>query len=501
MNTPAANDLGENLLVLLTGATGYVGGRLLDALHARGVQLRCLARRPDFLRPRVPPEVEVVAGDVRDPDSLRAALSGVHTAYYLVHSLGEGAGFVDRERQAASAFAAAARDTGVRRIVYLGGLGHGPALSPHLASRQEVGRLLAGAGVPVIEFRASIVIGSGSLSFEMIRALVQKLPVMVVPKWAQLLAQPIAIEDVIAYLVAALDRPEGESRIYEIGGADRVSYLGIMQEYARQRGLRRFMLPVPVLTPRLSSLWLGLVTPVQARVGRQLLVSLTNETVVTDAAALEVFAVRPRGIRDAVARALANEDHEFAQTRWTDALSSHPPAGGWAGRRFGSRIVDSHMVRVDVPPSVAFAPVARIGGSNGWYCADWLWALRGVIDRLAGGPGLRRGRRDPVGLLPGDAVDFWRVEACEPDRLLRLFAEMRVPGRAWLQFEVAPEGDRSVIRQTAIFDPAGLGGLLYWYALYPLHGYVFRGMLRGIARAASASHRTPVLLRSDTVSR
>jgi uncharacterized protein YbjT (DUF2867 family) len=473
-------------LVLLTGATGYIGGRLLAALGAQGRRLRCLARRPQNVQPPAGTDIEVVAGDLHDTSSLPAAFAGVHTAFYLVHSLGEGADFEAKEREAATNFGTAARAAGVHRIIYLGGLGRGPGLSPHLASRQEVGRVLSASGVPVTELRASIVIGSGSLSFEMIRALVEKLPAMVVPRWASVLTQPIAVEDVIAYLVAALDQPGDATKVYEIGGTDRVSYLELMREYAGQRGLRRRMLTVPVLSPRLSSLWLGLVTPVQARVGRQLILSLGNETVVTDPATIRDFTIRPRSLTAAIARALVHEDHAFAATRWTDAGSSHPPANRWAGARFGPRFVDSHAVHVCATPATAFKTVSRIGGRRGWYFADWLWAVRGAIDRLAGGPGLRRGRRDPDVVRLGDAVDFWRVDAVEAPTLLRLRAEMRVPGRAWLQFEVTPSAGGSELRQTAIFDPVGLGGLLYWYALYPIHGVVFRGMLRGLARAAPA---------------
>jgi hypothetical protein len=370
----------------------------------------------------------------------------------------------------------------VRRLIYLGGLGSGTALSPHLASRQEVGRILADSGVPTLEFRASIVIGSGSLSFEMIRALVERLPIMITPRWVRTRTQPIAIEDLIAYLLAGLDLDLPESRVFEIGGGDVVSYEELMREYAQQRGLRRLIVPVPVLSPTLSSRWLGLVTPLYARVGRKLIDSLRNPTVVTDDSARRVFAVQPRGFREAIARALANEDREVAETRWSDALSAAGLPRSWAGVRFASRLVDSRTIRVDAPPPVAFEPIERLGGTTGWYAADALWRLRGFLDLLAGGVGLRRGRRDPRHLAVGDAVDFWRVEAIEPGRLLRLAAEMRLPGRAWLVFEVTPDGPGAMIRQTALFDPAGLAGLAYWYALYPLHALVFGGMLRGIAR-------------------
>lgn len=454
----------------------------MRVLERRGERVRCLARRPEFLRPRVGGSTEVVRGDVLDLDSLRRALAGVDVGYYMVHSMGSRGDFEEEDRRAALNFATAARESGVGRIVYLGGLGREPGLSRHLRSRHEVGRVLRESGVPTIEFRASIVIGSGSLSFEMIRALVEKLPVMITPRWVSERAQPLAIEDLTSYLVAALDAEIEGSAIYEVGGADRVSYMEIMKEYARQRGLTRLMIRVPVLSPRLSSLWLGLVTPLYARVGRELIESVRNATVVKDEAASVTFAVRPRGIGEAIARALSNEDREIAETRWSDALSSGTPSS-WGGAKFGSRIVDSRSVSVPFAPARAFRPIRRIGGRVGWYYGDLLWRLRGFLDLLVGGVGVRRGRRDPEQLVPGDTVDFWRVESYEPDTLLALYAEMKLPGRAWLQFEVRGAERGSTVRQTAIFDPLGLAGLLYWYALYPIHKLVFSGMLRGIVRA------------------
>lgn len=469
-------------LILLTGATGYVGGRLLRALLDAAYPVRCVARRPEFLAARAGPHADVVRGDCLDPESLGPAMSGVRFAYYLVHSMGSTGDFTQQDREAARNFGAAARAAGVERIIYLGGLGAGgDQLSPHLRSRHETGEALRASGVPVIELRASIVLGSGSLSFELIRALVERLPIMICPRWVRTPAQPIAIEDVIAYLLAALDLPAGRSRIFEIGGTDQVSYADIMQEYARQRSLRRLMLPMPLLTPRLSSLWLGLTTPLYARVGRKLIESVENPTVVVDDAALHVFPIRPMGVRQAIERAIANEDHEYAATRWSDAISSAGAPRAWGGMRFGTRLVDSRVVHVDAPPAAAFAPIRRIGGVTGWYYGHWLWRLRGFLDLLVGGVGLRRGRRDPDDITVGDALDFWRVEVYEPDRRLRLAAEMRLPGRAWLEFEVNPEVRGSVIRQTAVFDPAGLLGLLYWYGIYPLHRRVFEGMLRGLA--------------------
>jgi uncharacterized protein YbjT (DUF2867 family) len=471
-------------LSLVTGASGYVGGRLVQELEARGEGIRCLARRPELLRPRVGHGTEVVRGDVLEPESLKGAMAGVDVAYYLIHSMASAGDFEAEDRRAALNFAAAAREADVRRIVYLGGLGREPGLSRHLRSRQEVGRILRESGVATIELRASIVIGSGSLSFEMVRALVQKLPVMITPRWVTQPAQPLAIEDLVAYLVSAADVDLSESVVAEIGGADRVSYMDIMREFARQRGLKRVMVRVPVLSPRLSSLWLGLVTPVYARVGRELIDSIRNTTTVEDDSARRLFPdVRPRGIREAIARALLNEDREFAVTRWSDALSSGAAPPQWGGAVFGSRIVDSRSVRVPRPPHEAVAPVRRIGGDTGWYYGNWLWRFRGFLDLLVGGVGVRRGRRDPENLVPGDVLDFWRVAAIEPDTLLRLAAEMKVPGRAWLQFEVEPEGTGSILRQTAIFDPFGLFGLVYWYALYPLHQLVFASMLRGIVGA------------------
>ncbi len=473
--------------VLLTGASGYVGGRVARALEERGVDLVCLARRPEYLRPRVGPATRVVQGDVLDAASLAAALRGVDVAYYLVHSMGSSGDFEEQDRLGARNFAAAARAAGVRRIVYLGGLGGEEALSPHLRSRHEVGRILRESGVPTIELRASIVIGPGSLSFELVRALVERLPVMLVPRWTKVQAQPIAVRDLTEYLLGALaiELPPGASRIYEIGGAERVSYEDLMREYARQRGLKRAMLRVPVITPRLSSLWLGLVTPLYARVGRKLIESIRHPTVVRDEAALRDFPVRPMGMSEAIRLALEAEEQELDASRWFDALSSGGAPRGGVERRYGNRLADSRSIHVDVPPEVAFGPIRRIGGRTGWYAYDWLWTARGWLDLLLGGVGTRRGRAHPERVRVGDALDFWRVEAFEEGRLLRLQAEMKVPGRAWLELEVRPDGaGGSTIHQTALFDPVGLAGLAYWKLVYPLHALVFRGLLRGLARAA-----------------
>jgi len=431
----------------------------LRALLASGHRVRCLARRPEALPTAAMAGAEVVRGDVLDAASVRAAMAGVDTAYYLIHSMGSPGRFEEEDRIAARIFGDAAQQAGVRRIVYLGGLGRSDReLSAHLRSRQEVGEILRASGVGVIELRASIVIGSGSLSFEMIRALVERLPMMIAPRWVSVPAQPIAIHDLLDYLLAALDLPSDASRIFEIGGADRVSYGDLMREYARQRGLKRVILSVPVLTPRLSSLWLGLVTPLYVRVGRKLIDSIRHPTVVEDPSAMAAFSIRPCGFRESIARALRT---------------------GVEGLLF-----DSRSIRVPVPSERAFEPIRRIGGATGWYYANWLWRLRGAMDRTVGGVGLRRGRRDPDDLRVGDQVDCWRVEALEPNRRLRLAAEMKLPGRAWLEFALSSDSSGSTIRQTASFDPHGLLGRAYWYAVYPLHQIVFEGMLQRIAAAA-----------------
>lgn len=491
---------GSRPAILLTGATGYVGGRLLTALTDAGYPVRCMARKPEFLKSRVQAmgdggDVSVVQGDCLDPASLRRAAAGTDTAFYLVHSMGGSGDFADADREAALNFGQAARQAGIRRIIYLGGLGDSEEeLSKHLQSRHETGEALKASGVPVVEFRASIILGSGSLSFELIRALVERLPAMICPSWVRVKAQPIHIQDVIRYLMAGIELPAGQEDIYEIGGKDTVSYQEIMEKYARQRGLKRTMIPVPVLTPYLSSLWLGLTTPLYARVGRKLILSIKNPTVVRDDRASSIFDVRPAGLEESIRRAMRNEDNRFAATRWSDATSSAGEQRSWGGVKFGSRLVDARSVQVDgVLPGAAFAPVRRIGGQAGWYYGNWLWRVRGFLDLLVGGVGMRRGRRNPEDLVVGDTLDFWRVEAYEPNRRLLLVAEMKLPGRAWLEFEVKPAANGSVIHQTAVFDPVGLSGLLYWYGIYPLHRRVFRGMLKEISRRAVTTETVPAM--------
>ena len=471
--------------ILVTGASGYIGGRLLKALIAEGYAVRCMARNPAILAGRIGRDAEIVEGDVFKPETLAVALDGIDTAYYNIHSLGVSEDFAEQDRKAARNFAEAAAAAGIRKIVFLGGLGKDPGLSKHLASRQEVGKILGSGATPCIELRASIVIGSGSLSFEMVRALVEKLPVMTTPRWVRTLAQPIAVQNVIEYLLKALHHEPDGHETFEIGGADRVSYEDIMRTYAEIRNLKRLIIPLGFLTPQLSSHWLALVTPLYARVGRWLIDGVQNETVVTDNRAKEVFQVEPMGIREAVARALENEDEETAATHWSDSLGPSYSGTHWGGERHGSRLVYSRSIRIPVPPEEAFLPIQYIGGHSGWYSYSWMWTLRGVLDKIAGGVGGNRGRRDPLILLPGDFVDFWRVEDIEQYRMLRLRSEMRMPGRGWLQFETneikLEDGNRETEASVhAIFEPLGLKGLLYWYLLYPFHLVIFKKMLKRI---------------------
>ena len=469
---------------LLTGATGYVGGRLLRRLERDGLSLRCLCRNPEALRWVASPRTELVQGDLLDAASLPPAFEGIDTAFYLVHSMQAGSDFEATDRVAAVNFAQAACEAGVRRIVYLGGLAQGNQLSPHMRSRQEVGDLLRTAGVPVIEFRASIVIGSGSASFEMIRALVERLPVMITPRWVNTAAQPIAIEDVIEYLAAAPQLTIQNNLTVEIGGSDVTSYLGLMREFARQRKLRRWILRVPFLSLSLSSRWLTLITPVYASVGRYLIESVRYPSVVRSRNASLLFdGIRPMGFARAIERALINEHPGVAESRWSDASAGRGSAGVVTELALDV-LVNEQTAHLDLTPEQAFDPIRRIGGQTGWYFGNVLWRIRGLIDLLAGGVGMRRGRRHPETPLPGSTLDFWRVETYEPGRCLRLFAEMRVPGRAWLEFRAERSGGQTVLRQIARFEPHGFLGLLYWYCLWPVHEVMFRGMMRSIASAA-----------------
>lgn len=484
--------------VLVAGATGYVGRRLVAELVSCGHQVRCLARTPEKLDAESwRAQVEVVAADVLDRASLGAAFGDVEVAYYLVHSIGSQSDWQIRDRSAAENFRDAAADAHVEQIVYLGGLGDdaGGALSPHLASRHEVGRVLAAGPVPLTELRAAVVIGSGSASFEMLRHLVEVLPVMTTPKWVETRVQPIAVRDVLAYLIGVLGNSAAFGKVFDIGGADVVTYRQMMDMYAQVAGLRkRMIVPVPVLSPRLSSLWVGLVTPIPADLARPLIDSLVNEVVVSDHAIDEVIAQEPIGCREAIELALRRVADLDVSTRWTDAeLYGRTPADqmrtdpDWAGATI---LTDRQIVHTSVPAEALFREVCALGGSRGWLAGTWLWAVRGWLDRVVGGVGMRRGRRHPTNLRVGDVVDFWRVEALEPGRLLRLRAEMRVPGDAWLEWSITPETSGVLFVQRAVFRPRGLFGRVYWYSVAPFHRFIFGPLARGIAQRAEASTRS-----------
>ena len=477
--------------VLVTGATGYIGGRLTPELLAQGHTVRCLARTPAKLDDRPwRDEVEVVAGDLTVADEAAAALSGIDVAYYLVHSMGAAGDFAATDAAAAAAFAKAAAAGGVGQIIYLGGLGEeGAALSPHLASRHEVGRILAAGSVPVTELRAAVIIGSGSASFEMLRALVEVLPVMVTPRWVnQTRCQPIGIRDVLAYLVGVAGNEQACGRIFEIGGPDVVTYRQMMDRYAAAAGLaRRVIVPVRPLSPVLSCHWINLVTPLPIDLVRPLVGSLINDVVVTDRAIDTVVAREPMSLDTAITLALSRLAGSEVPTRWSGANTTrlpeepHPSDPGWSG---GTVLGDTRRLTSSASPERLIQVASSLGGARGWLVANRLWELRGTLDKLIGGAGMRRGRRHADELGVGEAVDFFRVERLVHGRLLRLRAEMKVPGEAWLEWSAEPAGSGSLLTQRAVFAPRGLSGRGYWYATAPAHAVIFRPLARRIVEIA-----------------
>jgi uncharacterized protein YbjT (DUF2867 family) len=491
-----AADPTTSRLCLVTGATGYVGGRLVPELLAAGHRVRVLARTPSKLAGRSwADDVEVVEGDAQDAEAVAKAMAGVDVGYYLLHSIGTGKGFADTERQTAQVFADASAEASVGRLVYLGGLDpSGEELSEHLASRAEVARVLLDSAVPTIAFRAGVIIGSGSASFEMLRYLTERLPVMVTPRWVHSRIQPIAIRDVLRYLVAAATVPDELNRAFDIAGPDVLTYLDMMQRFAAVAGLpRRRILPVPVLSPGLSSHWVNVVTPVPRSLARPLVASLRN-TAVAGEHDIAAYIPDPEGgligYERAVELALTKIQSLDVPTTWSSAATQGAPSEpmpsdpDWAG---GSLYVDERQREVQARPTSLWRIIEGIGGRRGWYSFSLGWRVRGWIDRLTGGPGLVRGRRDPDNLLPGDSLDWWRVEAVDEGRLLRLRAEMRLPGLAWLELSIIdadPDDDETVFHQRALFHPRGIAGHVYWWVIWPFHGIVFGGMQRNIARAA-----------------
>ncbi len=466
--------------ILILGASGYVGGHLAPRLASQGLEVRAAARRIDALRARNWDSVECVRADALEPDSLRQALDGIEVAYYLVHSMASGGDFSELDRRAAANFRDAAAEAGVRRIIFLGGLQPSHGASPHLASRMETGDILRDGPTPVTELRAGIVVGPGSAAFEVIRDLVYHLPIMLAPRWVRSRSQPIALDDLMDYLIGLLNVEEdGRSHIYDAVGPETLSYGELLRQFGAVVGRPVRIVPLPVLSPRLSSYWLDLVTAVPASIARPLIDGLKHDLVSERPDELRaLIPTRRLSYAQAVAQALAEEQSHALSIRWTE--------GGFRYRRQRHDVSwFDKSVRVEVTASrsadAVWADITSIGGERGWYYATWLWRLRGAVDRLLGGVGMRRGRRHPTELRVDDPLDFWRVAAVEPNRSLTLVAEMKLPGSAVLELSVEPDGEGSTARLQAHFHPAGSWGLIYWYALWPVHMLIFRRLAEAIA--------------------
>ena len=479
--------------ILVTGASGYVGGRLVRTLVDEKFDVRILVRDRNKVKGQPwASDVEISEGSADNRGDLDAALAGVHTAYYLLHSINLGPNFHEIEAEMARNFAQAAEAAGASQIVYLGGIANDINISKHLASRARTGAELASTSVPVMELRAGIIIGSGSASFEMLRHLTHRLPIMTTPKWVMNRTHPIAIRDVLYYLSGAARIATPVGRVFDIVGPEVLTYAEMMQKFAKLSGLKkRWIIKVPVLTPGLSSLWIGLVTPVPTALARPLVGSLISEVVADPAKSIDaVIAPPPEGLTDvatAINLALSTITDRRVETRWSDATSPTAPwqkAQGdpsWAGEAV---LRDRREATTPLSVEKIWRQIEGIGGEHGWFGSDFLWWGRGVLDRFVGGVGLRRGRRDPDYLRVGESLDFWRVEELEQGHRLKLYAEMVLPGKAWLEFTVTSEDGKTKIVQEATFNPRGLGGQLYWYAVSPFHLFVFPTMLRNIIKRA-----------------